>query len=233
MTDKLSSSFKKNVYLKPDEYLNGWAKECGWKATLVYDSLWRHADKSGQSFPSIKLMSEQHAVSRDTIIRGLKSLIDFNLVRKEAKRSPEGKFLHNVYTLTDKDEWKPCRSQQHGHTTKSLTADDQVAHSNHKGTHKKVNNISNDILLEKPKKFSSLKDLNNGVFEEIAQKYKVPVSFVMLQHEKMSNWIEAKGKRYKNYKRALMNWVLSGMENRIESSTINDRKRGVDARDIV
>ena len=58
-------------------------------------------------------------------------------------------------------------------------------------------------------KYSSLKDIKEQDLVEIAARYNVSVSFVKLQFEKMQNWLEAKGKRYKNYRRALMNWVLS------------------------
>ena len=49
----------KRAYVKPDEYLNGWAKHCKWKASLVFDSLCRHSDRRRESFPSIDLMAEE------------------------------------------------------------------------------------------------------------------------------------------------------------------------------
>ena len=150
MKDKLSNEFKKNVYLKPDEYLNGWARKCGWKATLVYDSLWRHADKNRQSFPSIKLMAEEHGVSKDTIIRGLKTLIDYCLVKKKKNRGKSGKFLYNTYTLTNKTKWKDVsKSPTATRSTKSLTAVHQVAHSDYKDTHKKDTHIIHKNVLRK------------------------------------------------------------------------------------
>jgi len=151
--DQLFNKFKPNIYMKPDEYLNGWARKCGWKATLVYDSLWRHADKFGNSFPSIQLMAEEHGVSRDTIMRGLKTLIEYNLVKKEAKRSKKGKFLHNIYTLTDKTEWKDIsKSLTATRLTKSLTATHQVADSNYKDTHNKDTHIiPKGITRQKPR----------------------------------------------------------------------------------
>lgn len=166
--DVLKDRFKKNVYLKPDEYLNGWARKCGWKATLVYDSLWRHADREGRSFPSIKLMAEEHGVSEDTIMRGLKTLIEFNLVKKEGKRDTKGRFIHNVYTLTDKNEWRDPKSStaptgrwqtppqsipptaRWKKTPSSIppTADTQTADSDYKVTHiKGTHNINNSKEL--------------------------------------------------------------------------------------
>ena len=43
--------------------------------------------------------------------------------------------------------------------------------------------------------------------------YNVPISFVETQLEKMKNWLEAKGRTYKNYKAALKNWVLKDKQN--------------------
>lgn len=57
------------------------------------------------------------------------------------------------------------------------------------------------------KKYSSIKDLDQITFNDIANKYKVPVSFVISKLDDMTNWLEAKGKKYKNYKAALSNWV--------------------------
>ena len=51
---------------------------------------------------------------------------------------------------------------------------------------------------------------------EISEKYHIPLSFVRLCLERMTNWLEAKGKTYKNYKRGLMNWVLSEAQKKME-----------------
>ena len=61
----------------------------------------------------------------------------------------------------------------------------------------------------KRKQFSTLEEINPEVVEEIANKYRVPVSFVETQLDKMVNWLEAKGKTYKNYKAGLRNWVVN------------------------
>ena len=81
------------------------------------------------------------------------------------------------------------------------------------------------------KKYSSLKSLSEKDFVEISQEYKVPLALVKLQHEKMVNWVKAKGKRYKNYRRALMNWVIRAAESKMEKSQ-NNKYRAVDARGV-
>jgi len=78
------------------------------------------------------------------------------------------------------------------------------------------------------KKYSSLKDLTEKDFLEIAEKYDVSVKFVRVIFDRMENWIYAKGRRYKNYKRALMNWVSSSKERLLEGEMdLEERKRAV------
>ena len=95
----------------------------------------------------------------------------------------------------------------------------------------KSNYITKATLTKDNSNFHSLEDLTDLVLLEIAEKYRVPPAFVKLQLEKMTNWLEAKGKRYKNYKRGLMNWVLREAESKVERKQ-NEKYRGVDARGI-
>jgi DNA-binding MarR family transcriptional regulator len=99
---------------------------------------------------------------------------------------------------------------------------------------KTITPLISSPLLENhvKKKYSSLDDLTEDALVEISNKYKVPLSFVRLQLEKMTNWLEAKGKRYKNYKRALMNWVLSDAQKQIERRQGDPSKRGADYRHL-
>lgn len=91
-----------------DAYLNGYARLCGWQATLVYVSLCRHANKDQYCFPSIKLMSQELGVSRNTIIKGIKALGDWNITEtSKQKRGKQGLWKSTSYTLIDKSEWKP------------------------------------------------------------------------------------------------------------------------------
>lgn len=59
------------------------------------------------------------------------------------------------------------------------------------------------------KKYSSIKNIDIRVMEEIATKYNVPTHFVESKFDDMQNWMAAKGKVYRNYKAALSNWVKS------------------------
>ncbi len=133
-----------------DEYLNGYARLCGWKATLVYNSLCRHADKDQYSFPSVELMAEQHNVNRKTIMEGIKALQDWNIIQVVKERSKGGTWRNNGYTLLDKSEWVPKPIEENSHSKPSKPSPshghgkpgpshgpDRVRHTDIKDTHKK------------------------------------------------------------------------------------------------
>lgn len=136
-------SLDKTFYMKPDEYLNGWAKKCGWQATLVYDSLWRHADRSREAFPSVQRMAEEHGVSEDTISRGIKVLEEYHIINKEKKTDPDtGRFLHNTYILLAKKHWvEPIHTAVSGMESTPLSAETHTAVSGTKDTHIKYTHI--------------------------------------------------------------------------------------------
>ena len=79
-----------------------------------------------------------------------------------------------------------------------------------------------------PKKYSSIKDITPTDIEEISQRYGVTPAFVNIQLEKLTNWTQAKGKTYKNYKQALMNWVLSEVEKHAERRSYGTSKVSID-----
>ena len=85
--------------------------------------------------------------------------------------------------------------------------------------------------IKKNTKYSSLKDIQESDLIEISQKYKVSLGFVKLKLETLKNYCEAKGRRYKNYKSALRNFVLGDMQKQVERRQ-DDTKRGIDARNI-
>jgi len=96
---------RKEKFIIDDEYLNGQAKLCGWQGTIVYNSLCRHTNKLQESFPSIKLMAEQHGVGRNTIIKGIFNLEKRNIIEIKKTRTKNGRWLNNTYILLDKSEW--------------------------------------------------------------------------------------------------------------------------------
>lgn len=139
----------KAMFRVDDEYLNGYAKLCGTNATLTYLCLCRHADRHQESFPSVNLMAEKLGISRDSVMRGIKVLIEWNIIQKNRTRKPNAQWLNNTYILLDKSVWKnkPSSTQQHGKPSsknsvaKSQIRASQVADSDTKGSHKKGSHI--------------------------------------------------------------------------------------------
>lgn len=91
---------------------------------------------------------------------------------------------------------------------------------------------TNKALKTIEKNYSSIKDLREKDLQEIANDYKVPVSFVLSELDTMKNWLGAKGKKYKNYKLALRNWVKKGAIQRIDYARQANNKRGIDLSNI-
>lgn len=100
------------------EYFNGYAKIFGPIGLSVYLSLCRHADNETQEcWPSMELIAEEIGVSRISVVRHLKKLEDFRIINVKREKDPQSnRQLNNVYTLTDKSEWKqkPGISKTHG-----------------------------------------------------------------------------------------------------------------------
>ena len=105
MERRIIDKRKKEKFMMDDEYLNGQARLCGWQGTIVYNSLCRHADINQESFPSIKLMAEQHRVGSPTIIKGIKNLEKRKIIQVKKTRTKNGQWLNNTYILLDKSEW--------------------------------------------------------------------------------------------------------------------------------
>jgi phage replication O-like protein O len=82
------------------------------------------------------------------------------------------------------------------------------------------------------RKYASLKNLTEIEFNEIAQKYNVPVAFVLSKYEDLENYCSRKGKIYKNYKSALENFVKTDAIKRIDYAKQSNNKRAIDASSI-
>jgi hypothetical protein len=161
---------KKGFFMMEDEYLNGMAKLCGWQGTIVYFSLCRHADIEQKCFPSIKLMGEENAVCRTTIIKGIESLIKRNVIEVKKKRTKSGQWLNNIYILLDKSVWDYSQvhdvdmdSQVHD-TTQPSPCDrlDQVHDVDTKETHSEGNTYK-ETHISSYKEDSKTDDLKNNI----------------------------------------------------------------------
>lgn len=178
MKRRITDNRRNEKYMIDDEYLNDQAKLCGWQGTIVYNSLCRHANKDQECFPSIKLMSEQHGVSRPTILKGIDNLERRKVIVVQKHRTEKGNWLNNTYILTDKSEWdytqvndvdtdknepiqvnENTHPSQRGDITQVNDVDTKETHregNTYKETHIAKNKFSQDIpkIIEKFKELS-------------------------------------------------------------------------------
>lgn len=168
-------------------------------------------------------LAEMFNLSVKTISVSFSRLVDFGYIKTDYQFKGDGGKIRFVVNLRHYDVVK-------SEITNSLTQ--KLRTRNDKDNKVKVNKVKETIYTNGHKKYSSLKDITELEIGEIATKYKVPVGFVQLQLEKMSNWCEAKGKSYKNYKMALSNWVLMDMQRTMERGGNKDVRPSIDARGL-
>jgi DNA-binding transcriptional regulator GbsR (MarR family) len=98
----------KEKYSIDDDYLNGYARLCGVYATAVYNSLSRHSNFNTQKcFPAIKKIAEQHNISKPSVIKGIKALEKWKIIKIiKTKDGKSGRQNPNEYILLDKSQWK-------------------------------------------------------------------------------------------------------------------------------
>ena len=97
---------KKEQFIIDDVYLNGYARIFGPNGTAVYLTLCRRAGKDQSCYPSEKSIAKDHDITDRTVRKYIKIFEQSNLIRIGRKRSNAGTWLHNVYYLLDKSEWK-------------------------------------------------------------------------------------------------------------------------------
>ena len=97
MKSKTKETFevRDTPYQIDNEYIDNMARLCGWKGTIVYSSLCRHAEISPLEPLSVKAMAKEHGVEEDTILTGIKELEKRNVIAVDTK-----------YTLLDKSKWE-------------------------------------------------------------------------------------------------------------------------------
>ena len=178
---------------------------------------------------SLTQFQELTKLSRPSVVRALKKLVAKQIL--VAKQQP---FI-NEYGLNKLyKEWTSSytdTSSRFATTPSSYTATTLVAKQQPKLVAKQqhtkdIKDTIQKTLLQKTVKFSSIKDLNNDVLEEIATKYKVPTAFVVSKLDDLTNYCQSKNKRYANYKAALMNWVKTDAIKIISLSKKNDKYTG-------
>lgn len=227
----------KQFFIIDDAYLNGYARHLGPAASMVYISLCRHADKEQMAWPSQALIAKELGLNERTVMTKINLLKKWGLVRIEKTKNELGKWENNTYVLLDKSEWKPKPEEKEAtyiKTTPGKATYIKPTSATYIKTVDKGNTTKKETQLQKKRaRFSSLKDITPEDIQQIADRYKVPVGFVNLQLEKLTNYCESKGRRYRNYKAALRNFVVGDIQRTVErKGGQNDRRQVIDASNL-
>jgi hypothetical protein len=227
---------KKEKFFLDDEYVNGWSRYLKPHALAVYVSLCRHANKEQSCFPNQITIARQHGMSERTVKDKIKLLKEWNIIRVRRTRTKTGEWLNNTYFLLDKSEWKKPREldapgSSKGKKQQSQGQDLPIKGTHRKDTHKKISKAKS-LILTKKKGYSSISSLGEEEFQQIAEKYSVPIAFVRSKFDDLVNYCDAKGREYKNYYAALCNFVKNGALQIRKEVADAGKKRGIDARNI-
>lgn len=90
---------------------------------------------------------------------------------------------------------------------------------------KSSSNEETTIQEYKNKEYKNIESITPEVVKVISSDYKIPESVVLLNLEKLKNY---QGKKYRDYNKALRNWVLRDAEAQLERRQSGSEKRGGD-----
>lgn len=183
----------------------GWNKKEDWISYTQFEKL------TGKTRPSIWNAIEQ--------------LVKKNILVRDSKQGKQTFYRVNK----DFSTWQLVKSAKLVKQTKLVKKTLPTSKENLTQLVKKTKHTKETITKETiQKKYSSLKKIQKEDIEQIANKYSVPVSFVQSKLDDLKNYCEAKGKRYKNYKSALRNFVKKDAIERLDNAKKANSKRGVD-----
>jgi phage replication O-like protein O len=111
--------------------------------------------------------------------------------------------------------------------TKPVKKTKHTSKENLTGLVKKTEPTKETVLKETTTK-ESIDSLTQENLIEISNKYQVPLSFVLSKKDDLENYCLAHGKKYKNYKAALSNWVKKDAMERIENANSKSKITFID-----
>lgn len=91
-----------------------------------------------------------------------------------------------------------------------------------------------EVVEVKEKDYTKIETLDGNDLQEIADRYQVPLAFVVSKHEDMILWAGEKAGRTKgrNWRLTLMNWVKKDAHKIRKEAYHDNAKRGIDARNV-
>lgn len=96
----------KEKFFIEDVVVAKYAKFWGWKAVLVYVVLCRHANTQQVCFPSVRTISKELGISKDSVHNGINTLIANHVIEKSQSRWDNNVWKNNTYRLLNKSNWK-------------------------------------------------------------------------------------------------------------------------------
>jgi len=179
----------------------------------IYIDMKRVAGENGRCFMTEKTMCKRNGIGDKTLHKSLKYLIDHKWIEFVGTTPSKTRPIKTYKIL---DVWKKNSDYFQNKKIPSESGLSKDTLPKKGDTRPKQDMIpvqSGGIRrtlnkkIKKKKKYTSLSDLKEKEFEEIAEKYGVLVSFVRSSFDDLENYCGAHGRRYKNYKLALMNFV--------------------------
>lgn len=140
----------------------------------------------GQILTGRKQLSEKLGISEQNIRTSLDKLKSTNKITIKST---------NKYSVISIKNYDLYQQSTNNPTNNQPTTNQQLTTSK---------NIKND---KNEKKYIPIYDLNDSHFEDISQKYNVPIAFVRSQYDSMVNWHESTGKRRKDWIATLRGFV--------------------------
>jgi predicted DNA-binding transcriptional regulator len=152
---------------------------------------------------SISYIQKALSISRNTVIKTVNGLLEKGFITKEvcstgnlysAKTELLGKWVVQKLNRGSAENELPSAETE-------LVSSAETEHNINNNT----NHIINNNTYSKP---FSLKELSLSGKQELSKKYNCSISDIDDTIETLINWCEAKGRKYKNYKSALQNWLM-------------------------
>jgi hypothetical protein len=97
---RLRDARPRNFFWCDNIIIDQYARHLGPYALAVYVALVRHADSRTQTcYPSYATLAEELAISRNSVRRAIKTLLQDKLIGKKRRQSPDGDPASNLYFL--------------------------------------------------------------------------------------------------------------------------------------
>ena len=150
---------------------------------------------------TVETLAKECGVSADTLRSILKQCDELGLFEKVNGRL----FCKKILPRLDEYARRVLRkSEQSTHNVRTVSEQSRTRIDKNRID---KNRIDKKRESNREEKYSSLSHITEDDLMEIGDMYKVPIPFVRSVFDDLKNYVEAKGKKYKNYKAALRNWV--------------------------